>query len=107
VSVVADMPELGQLDRQKVAALAGLAPFNRDSGKKRGKRRIFGGRKGVRRVLYMACLSAIKCNPVIRALYLRLIHKGKIFKVAITACMRKMLTIMNAMVRHKASWAAP
>jgi transposase len=99
VTVVTDMPELGQLDRQKIAALAGLAPFNRDSGKKRGKRRIFGGRKGIRRVLYMACLSAIKCNPVIQALYLRLIQKGKIFKVAITACMRKMLTIMNAMAR--------
>jgi transposase len=107
VTVVTDMPELGQLDRQKIAALAGLAPFNRDSGKKRGKRRIFGGRKGVRRVLYMACLSAIKCNPAIQSLYLRLTQKGKIFKVAITACMRKMLTIMNAMARDKVGWAAP
>jgi transposase len=107
VTVLTDMPELGQLDRQKIAALAGLAPFNRDSGKKRGKRRIFGGRKGVRRVLYMACLSAMKCNPVIHAFYLRLTQKGKIFKVAITACMRKMLSIMNAMARDKVCWAAP
>lgn len=104
VTVVADMPELGKLDRQKVAALAGLAPFNRDSGKKLGKRRIFGGRKGVRRVLYMACVSAIKCNPVIQSLYLRLRGKGKLFKVAITACMRKMLCIMNAMARDQVAW---
>ena len=104
VSVVVDMPELGQLDRQKVAALAGLAPFNRDSGQKRGKRRIFGGRKGVRRVLYMACLSAMIHNPIIRSMYKRLTEKGKIFKVAITACMRKMLTIMNAMIRDKVDW---
>lgn len=107
VSVVANMPELGQLNRQKIAALAGLAPFNRDSGQKRGKRRIFGGRKGVRRVLYMACLSAMIHNPIIRPLYNRLIEKGKIFKVAITACMRKMLTIMNAMIRDQVNWMAP
>jgi transposase len=104
VSVVVDMPELGQLDRQKIAALAGLAPFNRDSGQKRGKRRIFGGRKGVRRVLYMACLSAMIHNPIIRSMYQRLTEKGKIFKVAITACMRKMLTIMNAMIRYQVDW---
>jgi transposase len=107
VSVIVDMPELGQLDRQKVAALAGLAPFNRDSGQKRGKRRIFGGRKGVRRVLYMACLSAMIHNPIIRSMYKRLTEKGKIFKVAITACMRKMLTIMNAMIRDKVDWRPP
>lgn len=107
VSVVVDMPELGQLDRQKIAALAGLAPFNRDSGQKRGKRRIFGGRKGVRRVLYMACLSAMTHNPIIRSIYKRLTEKGKIFKVAITACMRKMLTIMNAMIRDSADWRPP
>jgi transposase len=107
VTVLAEMPELGQLDRQKIAALAGLAPFNRDSGQKRGKRRIFGGRKGIRRVLYMACLSAKKCNPVIRSLFERLMKKGKVFKVAITACMRKMLTIMNAMTRNQVNWRAP
>jgi transposase len=104
VTVLAEMPELGQLDRQKIAALAGLAPFNRDSGQKQGKRRIFGGRKGIRRVLYMACLSATKWNPVIRSLFERLLKKGKLFKVAITACMRKMLTIMNAMTRDQVPW---
>jgi transposase len=107
VTVLAEMPELGQLDRQKMAALAGLAPFNRDSGQKRGKRRIFGGRKGIRRVLYMACMSAKKYNPVIRPLFERLIKKGKIFKVAITACMRKMLVIMNAMTRDQVNWRSP
>jgi len=108
VSILAVLPELGQIDRQKIAALAGLAPFNQDSGKKRGKRRIFGGRKGVRRVLYMACLSAIKCNPIIKSLYTRLTEqKGKVFKVAITACMRKMLTIMNAMTRDRLDWSPP
>jgi transposase len=107
VTVLAEMPEMGQLPRQKIAALAGLVPFNRDSGKKRGKRRIFGGRKGIRRVLYMACLSAIKHNPVIRSLYLRLIKKGKAFKVAITACMRKMLIILNAMIRDRTRWRLP
>jgi transposase len=104
VTVLAEMPELGQLNRQEVAALAGLAPFNRDSGKKRGKRRIFGGRKSVRRVLYMACLSAAKCNPVIRSMHVRLMKNGKLFKVAITACMRKLLTIMNAMLKHRSPW---
>jgi len=104
ITVVAEMPELGQLDRQKIAALAGLAPFNQDSGKKRGKRRIFGGRKGVRRVLYMACLSAIQHNSVIKKMYERLVLKGKVFKVAMTACMRKMLTIMNAMIREQSDW---
>jgi transposase len=88
LSVTVEMPEIGLLKRQKVSSLAGLAPFNKDSGKKRGVRRIFGGRKGIRRVLYMACLSAIKYNPVIKAFYNRLIDKGKKFKVAITACMR-------------------
>jgi transposase len=106
-TVVAEMPELGQLDRQEIASLAGLAPFNRDSGHMRGKRRIFGGRKSVRRVLYMACLSAIKHNPVIRKFYNRLTEKGKLIKVAITACMRKMLTIMNAMARDQLDWSTP
>jgi len=107
VTVVAEIPELGQIDRQKIAALAGLAPFNRDSGKKHGKRRIFGGRKGVRRVLYMASLSAIKHNPVIQSLFERLIKNGKLFKVAITACMRKLLVIMNAMARDYVVWRSP
>lgn len=107
ITALAEMPELGQLNRQQIAALAGLAPFNRDSGQKRGKRRIFGGRKGIRRVLYMACLSAIRHNPVIRAMFERLTKRGKLFKVAITACMRKMLTIMNAMIRDRVFWRPP
>lgn len=107
ITAMAEMPELGQLDRQKIAALAGLAPFNKDSGQKRGRRRIFGGRKGIRRVLYMACLSAIKCNPVIQAMYQRLMKNGKLFKVAITACMRKLLTIMNAMFLNHTYWNPP
>jgi len=104
VTMTANMPELGELNRQKIAALAGLAPYNRDSGKKRGKRRIFGGRQSVRRVMYMAALSAIKHNPVIKKFYERLIEKGKPFKVAITACMRKMVTIMNVMIKKQEAW---
>jgi len=107
VTMTANMPELGELNRQKIAALAGLAPYNRDSGKKRGKRRIFGGRQSVRRVLYMAALSATKCNPVIKKFYERLVEKGKPFKVAITACMRKMITIMNVMVKNQTAWRYP
>jgi transposase len=104
ITMLASMPELGQLNRQEIAAMAGLAPFNRDSGKKRGQRRIFGGRQSVRRVLYMACLSAVKHNPVIKTFYTRLIEKGKPFKVAITAGMRKMTTIMNATTRDQMAW---
>jgi len=98
------MPELGQLNRQKIAALAGLAPFNRDSGGKRGVRRIFGGRSAVRRVLYMAALSGIKSNPVLNQFYDRLVDNGKPKKVAITACMRKLLTILNALERKQETW---
>lgn len=106
-TLLADLPELGKLNRQEIVALAGLAPFNRDSGPKRGKRRIFGGRSSIRRVLYMAALSATKHNPVIRTFYLRLMAAGKLFKVAITACMRKLLTILNAMMRTKTPWKYP
>jgi transposase len=106
-TLLADLPELGKLNRQEIAALAGLAPFNRDSGPKRGKRRIFGGRASVRRVLYMAALSATTHNPVIRTFYHRLLAAGKIFKVAITACMRKLLTILNAMMRTRTPWKNP
>ncbi len=104
VTLLADLPELGQLNRQKIAALVGLAPFNRDSGPKRGKRRIFGGRASIRRVLYMATLSAIRHNPVIREFYQRLLLAGKPKKVALTACMRKLLTILNAMMRSRQCW---
>ena len=104
ITLLAQMPELGLLNRQKIAALAGLAPFNRDSGGKRGVRRIFGGRAAVRRVLYMSALSGIKFNPVLKEFYDRLIERGKPKKVAITACMRKLLTIINALERKQENW---
>jgi len=103
-TLVADLPELGKLNRQKIAALVGLAPFNHDSGKHRGKRRIFGGRTSVRSVLYMATLSAIRHNPVIKEFYQRLLTKGKLKKVALTACMRKLLVILNTMIKNKQDW---
>ena len=106
-TLVANLPELGQLNRQKIAALAGLAPFNRDSGKRRGKRHIFGGRASIRSVLYMATLSAIKHNPVIKSFYHRLLDKGKLKKVALTACMRKLLVILNTMVKSQQDWLSP
>jgi transposase len=98
------MPELGQLNRQEIAALVGVAPVNKDSGKKQGKRRVYGGRADVRSVLYMAALSAKKCNPAIRKFYDRLIKQGKEKKVALTACMRKLLVILNAMMRTNQPW---
>jgi transposase len=98
------LPELGCLDRRKIAALVGLAPFNRDSGKMRGRRAIYGGRARIRTLLYMATTSAIRCNPVIRAFYERLKSRGKPHQVAMVACMRKMLTILNAMVRQSTPW---
>lgn len=103
-TLVADLPELGQLNRQKIAALVGVAPFNHDSGKQHGKRRIFGGRTSVRSVLYMATLSAIRHNPVIKEFYQRLLDKGKLKKVALTACMRKLLVILNTMVKTGQDW---
>lgn len=105
-TLLAELPELGTLSRQKIAALVGLAPFNRDSGRFRGRRHIFGGRADVRSVLYMAALSGIRYNPVLKAFYERLTAKGKLFKVAITACMRKLLTILNAIVRDGVPWQA-
>jgi transposase len=106
-TLVADLPELGQLNRQKIAALVGVAPFNHDSGKQRGKRRIFGGRTSVRSVLYMATLSAIRHNAVIKEFYQRLLDKGKLKKVALTACMRKLLVILNTMVKTGQDWNPP
>jgi transposase len=105
-TLLARLPELGQLDRKKIAALVGLAPINRDSGKYRGRRTIFGGRADVRAALYMATLSAISHNAVIKAFYERLIHAGKLPKVALTACMHKILIILNAMVRTNTPWCA-
>ena len=102
--LLAQMPELGSLNRQEVAALAGLAPWDRASGKWLGKGHIWGGRKDVRSVLYMAALSARNCNPVIRRFAQRLEDEGKAFKVVITACMRKLLIILNTMIRSQTLW---
>jgi len=104
VTLMALLPELGQLNRKEIAALAGLAPFNRDSGQKQGERVIWGGRAQVRRALYMAAIAAMRFNPVIREFYQRLRANGKPAKVALTACMRKLLTILNAMVKNKTPW---
>lgn len=103
-SLIAEVPELGQLSRREISALVGVAPFNRDSGQMRGKRAIFGGRAQVRASLYMATLVAIRFNAVIKRFYDRLLVAGKPKKVAIVACMRKLLTILNAMVRSGKNW---
>ena len=105
-TLLADLPELGKLDRKQIAALVGVAPMNHDSGKKRGYRKTKGGRPEVRSVLYMSALSAIRYNPVIKAQYDQLVKRGKEKKVAITACMRKMLTILNAMMRDQLPFRA-
>lgn len=103
-TLIADLPELGTLNRQQIAALVGLAPLARDSGKHRGQRHIWGGRGDIRAVLYMATLSAVRHNPPIQVFYDRLIDHGKPFKVAITACMRKLLVTLNALKRDGALW---
>jgi len=103
-TMLADVPELGQLNRKQIAALVGLAPLNRDSGTQRGKRVIWGGRAQARAVLYMATLSAVRSNPALRTFYDRLIARGKPKKLALTAAMRKLLTVLNAMVRDKRPW---
>jgi transposase len=103
-SLIAELPELGTLNRRKIAALVGIAPFNCDSGQLRGKRRIWGGRASLRAMLYMATLSAVRCNPLIQAFYQRLTAAGKEHKVAMVACMRKLLTILNAMVKNRTPW---
>ena len=100
-TLLAMLPEMGQLNRRQIASLAGLAPVNHDSGKHKGKRMIKGGRKSVRNALYMATLVAIRYNPQIKTYYLRLIKKGKSKKVAIVACMRKLLIIVNIMMREQ------
>jgi transposase len=102
--LIADVPELGECDNKQIAALIGTAPFNRDSGHKQGQRSISGGRPDVRAVLYMATLTATRCNPVIRAFYHRLLKAGKLKKVALVACMRKLLTILNAIIRDRVHW---
>jgi transposase len=104
VTLLAALPELGTLNRRQIASLAGVAPFNRDSGKFKGKRAIWGGRAEVRSVLYMSTLAAVRCNPIIRSFYQRLIKAGKKHKVAMTACMRKLLTILNIMMKNRTHW---
>ena len=101
----ASLPELGQLERRKIAALVGVAPFARDSGTQRGRRRIWGGRADVRSVLYMATMSAVQHNPVIRAFHQQLVERGKLGKVALVACMRKLLTILNSILKHAQPWS--
>jgi len=103
-TLIAELPELGTLDRRKIAALVGVAPFNRDSGAWRGKRMVGGGRSGVRAALYMSALVATRYNNTIKAFYRRLRDAGKPKKVALVACMRKLLTILNAIVRNKTPW---
>jgi len=106
-SLLAHLPELGQLTRQQIAALVGVAPLNRDSGRLRGRRSVWGGRAPVRAVLYMATLVATRFNPAIRPFYRRLLQAGKPKKVALVAAMRKLLTILNAMMRDRKRWTAP
>lgn len=103
-TLLADLPELGRLDRRKIAALVGVAPMNRDSGHWRGRRTIAGGRPAVRRVLYMATLTAVRFNPALAHFYQRLTAAGRPKKVALTAAMRKLLTILNAMLRDQRPW---
>lgn len=104
-TMLAELPELGTLSRKKIAALVGVAPLNRDSGTIRGSRICWGGRASVRQVLYMAATSAVRCNPVIRGTYVALRARGKKHKVALVACMRKLLTILTAMVRDQRRWS--
>ncbi|HEV3111166.1 MAG TPA: IS110 family transposase [Candidatus Binataceae bacterium] len=106
-TLLAQLPELGMLNRKQIAPLVGLAPFNRDSGKLRGSRSIWGGRAQIRRALHMAAVAGIRSNPVIRAFYLRLRAGGKSAKPALTAHMRKLLVILNAMLHNKTPWQTP
>jgi transposase len=102
--LLSGLPELGTINRKKIAALVGVAPFNNESGHRRGKRRTKGGREDVRNVLYMATVSAARSNPVIKPFYQHLLKEGKLKKVALVACMRKFLTILNAMLRDMQPW---
>ena len=103
-TLVAALPELGSLNRKEIAALVGVAPLNRDSGTLRGRRTVWGGRSQVRAVLYMAALASVRFNPAIKSFYQRLLAAGKPKKVALVACMRKLLTILNAMLCHSTPW---
>jgi len=103
-TLVANLPELGTIDHRQIAALVGVAPFNHDSGRFKGKRFIQGGRADVRTVLFMATVAAMRCNPVIKAFADRLLAAGKLWKVAVVACMRKFLTLLNTMIREDLPW---
>lgn len=103
-SLLCDLPELGRLNRRQVAALVGVAPLNRDSGLFRGKRKVWGGRANIRAVLYMATLSSVRANSVLKLFYNRLCGEGKPPKVALTACMRKLITILNSMIKNNTPW---
>lgn len=104
MSLLANLPEIGQVNSRQIAALVGVAPFNHDSGKHRGRRFVWGGRANVRSVLYMATMTAVRFNPVLKEFYERLLNAGKKPKVALTACMRKLIIIINAMVRDGVKW---
>lgn len=104
LTLIADLPELGHLNRKQIAALVGVAPLNNDSGTRRGQRSIWGGRARIRSVLYMAALSASRFNPVIKAFYQKLVAAGKKPMVALVACMHKILTILNALMQHRTRW---
>jgi transposase len=106
-TLLAELPELGRLDRREVAKLAGVAPLNHDSGRLRGQRTVWGGRAPVRAALYMATLSAVRFNPALKAFYRRLRSAGKPPKLALTAAMRKLLVILNAMLKHRTPWSPP
>ena len=104
LTILADLPEIGTMNRRQIAALVGVAPLNRDSGKYKGRRAIWGGRARIRSVLYMCVISGICHNPKIKAFYNRLISSGKKHKVAITACMRKLMIILNTMIKNNTCW---
>lgn len=103
-TLLAELPELGTLNRRQIAALVGVAPFNRDSGTLRGRRTVWGGRATIRAVLYMATVTATRVNPIIKATYNKLVDQGKPAKLALTACMRKLIIILNAIMRDKTPW---
>jgi transposase len=106
LTLLAELPELGRLSHAQIAALVGVAPLNRDSGTLRGRRTVWGGRRAVRTALSMGTLRATRCNPTIRPFYARLLAAGKAKKVALVACMHKLLTILNAMLKHQTPWQA-
>lgn len=106
-TLLAGLPELGRLNRREIAALVGVAPLNHDSGTMRGRRTVWGGRAHLRAALYMGALVGVRYNPVLRALYRRLLERGKAKKVALVACMRKLITILNAMLKYRTHWSVP